>query len=445
MLDSPGLDEASADRTAATPAASQWSRPCAADRRFRCTPRIPAGARWSSRHVALGLCRRRCRPCRTGASAWATWSCSSAHLGVCGSRRHSGGAVRFLQRSAATVTAQRDTVYWYAPFDNAGELSLARAISSKLSGSLVVQSCSSRFGEDLPGGDSEPFTLVRDLPPPAGENGEPRSRRGRLEVARERAVRRRRLIAATKPSLIHLHTYNPVTDWYDAPRLRRRGVPVVQSIHNVRPHDQQFPRPVETQLLKRGYRVFDRIIVAHEHLAARLVDEFGVDQRANRCRATTGQRRGLPCARSAPHAEEDVTTFLFFGTFRRNKGIVEYLSAIDALVDDPSLRFVFAGRGDADLEQAVLNHQPRSTDRGRDRLRLCPAARRALCRCRRGCDAVHRPACPEWCASRRLCKRSPSDRYRRRRARFGNQGGWHRVGSRSRRPGRISARSAFCG
>jgi glycosyltransferase involved in cell wall biosynthesis len=54
-----------------------------------------------------------------------------------------------------------------------------------------------------------------------------------------------------------------------------------------------------------------------------------------------------------------VTTFLFFGTFRQNKGIERYLTAIDALRDDASLRFVFAGRGDDDLEQLVADCERR--------------------------------------------------------------------------------------
>lgn len=250
------------------------------------------------------------------------------------------------------MTTRPDTIYWYAPFDNAGELSLARAIAAKLVGDLVFESCSSRFNQALPSGANEPFTLVRDLPPPAGESGERRSRRRRLAVARERTRRRRQLITATQPSLVHLHTYNPATDWYDAPRLSRHDVPIVQSIHNVRPHDRQFPKTVETRLLGRGYRAFDRLIVAHDHLAARLVDEFEVDWQ--RIDIVPLPVESAAFRSGSGTADETVTTFLFFGTFRRNKGIEHYLRTIDALDDDASMRFVFAGRGDAHLEQQVL-------------------------------------------------------------------------------------------
>ncbi len=252
----------------------------------------------------------------------------------------------------------RESVYWYAPFDNAGELLLASAISPKLSGKLVVQSCSSRFGEDLAVPDGEPFSLVRDLPPPVGESGDRRSTWRRWQVAHDRTVLRRRLIGAEDPSLIHLHTYNPFTDWYDAHRLRRRGVPVIQSIHNVRPHDRQLPGPIETLLLRRGYRAFDRLIVAHEHLATRLVDEFEVDPgRVDVVPLPINSRDFVEGHQI--ETDPSVTTFLFFGTFRQNKGIDRYLHAIDALSDDASLRFVFAGRGDAELENMVLEHQLR--------------------------------------------------------------------------------------
>jgi glycosyltransferase involved in cell wall biosynthesis len=44
---------------------------------------------------------------------------------------------------------------------------------------------------------------------------------------------------------------------------------------------------------------------------------------------------------------------LFFGTFRRNKGVPVLLRAIEALRDLPDVRFHFAGRGAEDVEAMV--------------------------------------------------------------------------------------------
>ena len=50
----------------------------------------------------------------------------------------------------------------------------------------------------------------------------------------------------------------------------------------------------------------------------------------------------------------DVPTVLCFGTLRRNKGIPELLDAIERVGPDAGIRFHVAGRGDPDLEAAVL-------------------------------------------------------------------------------------------
>ena len=257
-------------------------------------------------------------------------------------------------------------LYWYAPFDNAGELAIARALAPLIPGTLVVQSCDSRFGKRFTGDDQEPFTLVRDLPSPAGESGEERTRRRRLEVARAVAARlRRRLIASVRPTLIHLHTYNPITDWYEAPWLCRGDTPVIQSVHNVRPHASVMPKALETAALTVGYRSFDRLIVAHRHLASRLTDEFGVNDQKIRVVPLPVVAEAFEVEASASHGRDN-TTFLFFGTLRENKGIEGYVRAIELLDGNAALRFVFAGRGDTRLETLLreLSHRDASRHGG---------------------------------------------------------------------------------
>ncbi len=247
-------------------------------------------------------------------------------------------------------------VYWYAPFDNAGEMALAEELARQSDVDLTVQSISERFGRFLEPRSHPNFSLVRDLPPPAGE------RRGRNTVAlrgwtaAERSTRRHRQVRRGSYDLLHLHTYNPITDWAAIPRLRRTTPVIVQSVHNVRPHEALFPHRMESLLLGRGYRASTALVVAHDHLRQQLVEEFNVDpDRVH----TIPFPVTMPVRATSPAraATGEAVTFLFFGTFRPNKGLPVLLDAIRQLdrLDDqyPRLQFVIAGRGDSDLESAV--------------------------------------------------------------------------------------------
>lgn len=246
-------------------------------------------------------------------------------------------------------------LYWYAPFNNAGEISTATALAAAPDVELTVQSIARRFGAHLDDPSAGRFTLVRDLPAPSGEETK-RSTFDRLRVAVERAVRRHRLVKAGQFDLLHLHTYNPLTDWAAIPLLRRHARVVIQSVHNVRPHDSQFPRPIETWLLRIGYRACTAILVAHELLAKSLVDDFAVP--AERVFI-------VPFALSAdfldarpPRAATAPVRYLFFGTLRNNKGVEVLIDALDHLASsgsdvDRDYRVHFAGRGEPQLEKLV--------------------------------------------------------------------------------------------
>ena len=82
--------------------------------------------------------------------------------------------------------------------------------------------------------------------------------------------------------------------------------------------------------------------------------------------APGGARRVRP---RPPKAGGPHTTFLFFGTFRRKKGVHVLLAAIEAIRDEPDLRFVFAGRGDPDVEEAARDAAAATADHRGDRLR----------------------------------------------------------------------------
>ncbi len=135
-------------------------------------------------------------------------------------------------------------IYWYAPFNNADELDIARYVQTG-DDTLVVQALRSRFGGPLPSDADGPFELFRDLPEPAGEDGRRPVRRNRLGVAASRAWRRDRLVHERQFDLLHIHTFNMFTDWFALPALRRSASAMVGTIHNVLPHDRRGPTTVE--------------------------------------------------------------------------------------------------------------------------------------------------------------------------------------------------------
>jgi len=238
-------------------------------------------------------------------------------------------------------------LYWYAPFDNASELELARAVAHGTE-DLVLHSVYSRFGTRLPEADDE-VTLVRDLPAPANELWDHSTRLRRAKVALNRARFRHRAISSGDFDVVHLHTFNMFTDWLALRLLRRPGRPLVLSIHNVRPHDQRGPRVLETLLHRAGYLVPDRLIVAHETLRTRVAKEFRIPP-------TRISVVPLPSPVVDQRSDDPVTDpkeLLFFGTLRKNKGIDVLLDAITAIPTEEPVVFRFAGRGDADLEALV--------------------------------------------------------------------------------------------
>jgi len=96
----------------------------------------------------------------------------------------------------------------------------------------------------------------------------------------------------------------------------------------------------------------DRIIVAHESLRSRLVNEF--DLPADRISVVPLPSPVVTMA--SDHPAEAPRELLFFGTMRRNKGIDVLLNAIAAIPRDAPLVFRFAGRGDHDLEELLIRH-----------------------------------------------------------------------------------------
>ena len=249
-------------------------------------------------------------------------------------------------------------IYWYAPFNNADELEVAASVC-RPGDDLTYESLASRFGKDLPAA-SDAFRLVRDLHEPAGESGPRANVLTRSQVAWQRAIARERLLRSGSFDLIHIHTYNMFTDWLAFPALRRFGVPIVASIHNVLPHERRGPERIERAMHRLGYKACDRLLVAHDTLRQRLVDEFGIDA------ATIGVIPLPVCEAEATNNPDALAPkmMLFYGTLRHNKGIPVLLDAIGRIPADENVRFHFAGRGEPDLERLVsraAENDPRIT------------------------------------------------------------------------------------
>lgn len=152
----------------------------------------------------------------------------------------------------------------------------------------------------------------------------------------------------------HMMYLNPFVDSVDLARLGRR-IPLVSTVHDLVPHASRVPKPIEHRMLARQYRHAGTLITSHEVMRQRLVQEFDVDP----ARIVVMSQDIPVMPPSPPRRPDQRPTALFFGTFRRNKGIEVLLDAIAQLDDDAD--FVFAGRGEPDLEQLVIEAATRDT------------------------------------------------------------------------------------
>ena len=158
---------------------------------------------------------------------------------------------------------------------------------------------------------------------------------------------RTRAVAEGNFDVADMMYLNPFVDSIDLSRLGRR-IPLVSTVHDVVPHESVRPGPVEHRMLARQYRHGGTLITSHDVMRQRLVTEFDVDPAR-----IVVMSQDIPVMPPRPErAPGERPTVLFFGTFRRNKGIEVLLDALARLDDDA--RFVFAGRGADDLERLVV-------------------------------------------------------------------------------------------
>ena len=163
---------------------------------------------------------------------------------------------------------------------------------------------------------------------PGSPRAEEGSRGGRLSAltyvqrarARRRAVRRGQLRRRSRgvPEPVHRRV-RPLA-------ASDRRLPLVCTVHDVVPHHSRVPAAVERRLLAGQYRHAGTLLVPHDVVRRRLVARV-------RRRPGAGRRHapGHPGhAAAADAAGRPAATVLFFGTFRRNKGVDVLLDAIAA-------------------------------------------------------------------------------------------------------------------
>ena len=238
-------------------------------------------------------------------------------------------------------------IYWYWPFAREEDIALAYATPGT-NDTLTVHAL------DRPGAPRESrdrVTIRAELPDvgPA-RDGSLRWAASRVNTYVARARMRHRTVATGAFDIGHVAFLNQYTDIADL-RLLARRTRLVTTVHDVVPHRSRLPHRTQRQILTQLYRACGTIVVHHEDVGSELVARFDVPVE----RVHVVPHWVSPFRDADDHrARSDQPTVLFFGTFRQNKGIPVLLDAIRQLGADSTLRFHIAGRGDADLEHAVL-------------------------------------------------------------------------------------------
>jgi glycosyltransferase involved in cell wall biosynthesis len=238
-------------------------------------------------------------------------------------------------------------LYWYWPFSREEYLPLPMRVGEQPEVDELLVSTIDRPGTWT--GGAGRTRIVADLPAvrrPA--RGAPWAL-DRASVFARRAALRDRAVRRADPDVLHLWYSSPWIDPVDVRRLRRRR-PTVLHVHDVWPHEARLPDRAVAAQLRALYTAPSALVVYHRRLRDALVADFDIDPSLVSV---------IPHPVPTPHAGADLaadpaaTTALFFGTFRPNKGLHVLVEAIRRLGPQAGVRWVLAGRGDADLERLV--------------------------------------------------------------------------------------------
>jgi len=238
-------------------------------------------------------------------------------------------------------------IYWYWPYLRREELALAGGVVRP--GDRLRVHATPRPDDpvvsDIPG-----VELLADLPgvDERTAEGSVRWAASRASTYLARMRTRAHAVRHHRPDVAHVIYLNPFIDALSLPGLGRR-VPLVSSVHDVVPHQRRMPSSVQRRALEREYAAAGALVVHHDWVRRRLLEEFELDPA--RIHQVPAQVIPAPPVDAAPH--DGPPEVLFFGTFRRNKGLDILLEAINRIPMEIECRFVIAGRGFADVEEAV--------------------------------------------------------------------------------------------
>lgn len=238
-------------------------------------------------------------------------------------------------------------IYWYWPF--AREEDFALALATPRADDTLTLHCLDRLGVPR---HSEVRVDVRPTLADVDDATERSLRwaRSRVQTYRGRARARADAVRTGQYDVAHVAFLNQYTDIVDLSRLGKQAG-LVTTVHDVVPHRSRLPRAVQHQILSRLYAVGGTIVVHHEAVGRELVESFPVDPaRVHVVPHWVSPFRDPDDRRVL----SDARRVLCFGTLRANKGVRVLLDAIERLPTDAGVSVHIAGRGDADLERAVL-------------------------------------------------------------------------------------------
>ena len=159
------------------------------------------------------------------------------------------------------------------------------------------------------------------------------------------SLRRNRFAIRKCPDVVHMQLGVPLIDQLLLKPLARH-LPVVLTVHDVRPHSEQFVS--NRSFLKRYFHIPHRLIVHYEDGKRQLVDGCGVC--ADRIDVIPHgimpllNRPSLSDAREKLNLPLDREIMLFFGAIRANKGLDVLLKALEIVrLHRPRILLVIAG------------------------------------------------------------------------------------------------------
>lgn len=136
----------------------------------------------------------------------------------------------------------------------------------------------------------------------------------------------------------------PFLALYQFKRLKRLGVRLALTVHDVLPHRWLLPASlnnIERWILKAMYQCADALFVHHESQAEKLVSEFGIP----RAQITVVHHGVFSLSdKPLPYPEGAEYVALCFGAIRENKGIAQAIEAVQKLrAEGLPLRLIVAG------------------------------------------------------------------------------------------------------